>query len=115
VEKNFAAMVTRLDRDVGQLLAKLDELGLTSRTLVLFTSDNGPSAETIHRPDVFRSAGPFRGHKRLLYEGGVRVPFLARWPGVIAPGTVSDTVSANWDLLPTPDYAIKTAPASRRP
>ncbi|MBM3852963.1 MAG: arylsulfatase [Verrucomicrobia bacterium] len=101
VEKNFAAMVTRLDRDVGRLLAKLEELGLASRTLVLFTSDNGPSAETIHRPDFFRSAGPFRGHKRLLYEGGIRVPFLARWPGVIAPGAVSATVGGNWDLLPT--------------
>lgn len=101
VEKNFAAMVTRLDRDVGLLLAKIEELGLARDTLVLFTSDNGPSAETVHRPDFFRSAGPFRGHKRLLYEGGIRVPFLARWPGVIAPGTVSAAVSGNWDLLPT--------------
>ena len=101
VEKNFAAMVTRLDRDVGRLLAKLEELGLARDTLVLFTSDNGPSAETIHRPDFFRSAGPLRGNKRLLYEGGIRVPFLARWPAVIAPGLVSTEVSANWDLLPT--------------
>lgn len=101
VERNFAAMVTRLDRDVGALLAKLGELGLDRDTLVLFTSDNGPSGETIHRPDFFRSAGPFRGSKRHLHEGGIRVPLLARWPGVIAPGQVSDVVSANWDLLPT--------------
>jgi arylsulfatase A-like enzyme len=101
VEKNYAAMVTLLDRHVGQLLARLEERGLARDTLILFTSDNGPSAETIHRPDFFRSAGPFRGHKRLLYEGGLRVPLLARWPGAIAPGSVSDTVAAGWDLLPT--------------
>ena len=101
VERNYAAMVTRLDRDIGRLLAKLGELGLERDTLVLFTSDNGPSGETIHRPDFFRSAGPFRGSKRHLHEGGIRVPLLARWPGVIAPGGVSGVVAGHWDVLPT--------------
>jgi arylsulfatase A-like enzyme len=101
VERNYAAMVTRLDRDVGRLLAKLGELGLERDTLVLFTSDNGPSGETIHRPDFFRSAGPFRGSKRHLHEGGIRVPLLARWPAVIAPGQVSRVLAGHWDILPT--------------
>lgn len=101
VEKNYAAMVTRLDRDVGQIVAKLEELGLAKNTLVLFTSDNGPSAETIHQTGFFRSAGPFRGHKRQVYEGGIRVPCIAWWPGVVPAGTVSDSVSGGWDVLPT--------------
>lgn len=101
VEKNYAAMVTRLDRDVGQILGKLDEMGLTRNTLFLFTSDNGPSAETIHNPEFFRSAGPLRGSKRTLYEGGIRVPLIAHWPAVISGGGVNHTVAAFWDILPT--------------
>jgi arylsulfatase A-like enzyme len=101
VEKNYAAMVTRLDRDVGQIVATLEEMGLARDTLFLFTSDNGPSAETIHQTEFFRSAGPLRGHKRTLYEGGVRVPLIAHWPGVIAAGGVNDTVAAFWDIMPT--------------
>ncbi len=101
VEKNYAAMVTLLDRQVGDLLAALQRLSLEQQTLVLFTSDNGPSAESMHRPAFFESAGPLRGTKRDLYEGGIRAPLVARWKGTIAAGTVSDTVCAFWDFLPT--------------
>ncbi len=101
VEKNYAAMVTRVDRDVGRLMERLRELGLERDTLVLFTSDNGPSAEAKHDPAFFQSAGPLRGSKRELYEGGIRVPMLVRWPGRVPAGEVSDAVWAHWDLLPT--------------
>ncbi len=101
VEKNYAAMVTMLDRDVGRLMALLDELGIANDTIVFFTSDNGPSAEAKHRPAFFRSAGPFRGVKRDLYEGGIRVPMIARWPGRVPAGRTSDTPWAFWDVLPT--------------
>lgn len=98
---SFAAMVTRLDSDVGRLVDLLDELGLTERTLIVFTSDNGPHVEGGHNPKFFNSNGPFRGFKRDLYEGGLRVPTLARWPGSVASGAESDVVSAGWDWLPT--------------
>ncbi len=101
VEKNYAAMVTRLDRDVGELVKKLDALGIRENTLIIFTSDNGPSAESIHRPDFFKSGGPFRGTKRDVYEGGIRVPLIANWPGKIAAGTTSNLIAAGWDMLPT--------------
>jgi arylsulfatase A-like enzyme len=101
VEKSFAAMVTRMDRDVGRLLQLLQELGLDDNTAVFFTSDNGPHEEGGHRADFFDSAGPLRGFKRELYEGGIRVPALVRWPGQIPPGTVSDQVWALWDFLAT--------------
>ena len=101
VEKNYAAMVTRLDRDVGRFLARLKELALDDNTLVVFTSDNGPSAEAMHRPDFFHSGGPLRGVKRKMYEGGIRVPMIARWPGHMPAGKVSDQVWAFWDVLPT--------------
>ena len=101
VERNYAAMVTRLDRDVGRLLARLKERGLEENTLVFFTSDNGPSAEALHQPSFFQSGGPLRGVKRDLYEGGIRVPMIARWPGKVPAGKVSDQVWAFWDVLPT--------------
>lgn len=101
VEKNYAAMVTRLDSQVGQILKLVQSLGIEQQTLVLFTSDNGPSAGALHRPDFFTSGGPFRGVKRDMYEGGIRIPFVAQWPGTIQPGTVNDTVGAFWDFLPT--------------
>ena len=94
-------MVTRLDRDVGRLLARLKERGLEENTLVFFTSDNGPSAEALHQPSFFQSGGPLRGVKRDLYEGGIRVPMIARWPGKVPAGKVSDQVWAFWDVLPT--------------
>lgn len=97
----FAAMVTRLDRDVGRLLDLLVELGIDDNTIVMFSSDNGPHNEGGHDFGFFDSNGPLRGLKRDLYEGGIRVPMIARWPGKIAAGTVSDHVSAFWDFLPT--------------
>lgn len=97
-EKNYAAMVTMLDKDVGRIVDLVDKLGLSESTLILFSSDNGPWGAA---PKKFNSAGPFRGKKRDLYEGGVRVPFIARWPGMIPENQVSEEVIAFWDLLPT--------------
>jgi arylsulfatase A len=97
----FAAMVERLDRDVGRVLSLLAELGLDERTVVFFSSDNGPHREGGGDPEFFSSAGPLRGIKRDLYEGGIRVPMIARWPGRIPAGAVSDQVWAFWDFLPT--------------
>ncbi len=101
VEKNYAAMVSRLDADVGKVLQLLGDLGIEENTLVFFTSDNGPSAETVHDPEFFDSNGPLRGVKRDVYEGGIRVPMLVRWPGRVLAGRVSDFVWAFWDFLPT--------------
>ena len=100
-ERNFAAMVTRMDRDVGTILDTLKQTGQEEETLVFLSSDNGPHREGGHDPEFFASSGPLRGIKRDLYEGGVRVPFIARWPGQIAAGHVSDDVIAFWDVLPT--------------
>ncbi len=97
----FAAMVDMLDSYVGDVLDTLDELNLTENTIVFFASDNGPHVEGGHDPDYFGSAGGLRGYKRDLYEGGVRVPLIASWPGKISPGTSSDHLSAFWDFLPT--------------
>jgi arylsulfatase A len=97
----FAAMVARLDMYVGQVMAKLKEKGLDKNTLVIFTSDNGPHIEGGADPKFFNSSGGFRGVKRDLYEGGVREPFAARWPGVIKPGSTSDHIGAFWDMMPT--------------
>jgi arylsulfatase A-like enzyme len=97
----FAAMITRMDRDIGRLLELLRERGLERNTLVLFTSDNGPHKEGGADPEFFRSSGALRGIKRDLYEGGIRVPMIARWTGTIPAGRVSDHVWAHWDMLPT--------------
>ncbi|CAN5309892.1 arylsulfatase [soil metagenome] len=97
----FAGMMTRLDRDVGRLMALLKEIGADEDTLVMFSSDNGPHQEGGHMPEFFNSSGGFRGHKRDLFEGGIRVPFLARWPGKIEAGSTSDHLSAHWDIFPT--------------
>jgi arylsulfatase A len=97
----FAAMVTRMDGDVGRIMARLRESGLDDRTLVLFTSDNGPHREGGADPAFFGSAGPLRGIKRDLYEGGIRVPMIARWPGSIPAGRTSDHPWAHWDFFPT--------------
>ena len=96
----FAAMVTLLDDQVGEIVAKVKELGLAENTLIIFTSDNGPHREGGADPDYFDSNGPLKGYKRDLYEGGIRVPTLAYWPGKVKPGR-TDHISAFWDFLPT--------------
>ena len=100
-EKGFAAMISRMDIDVGKLLALLSELGLEEKTLMLFTSDNGPHQEGNHQHKFFDSNGPLKGYKRSMHDGGIRVPLIARWPGQIAAGTQTDHLSAFWDFLPT--------------
>jgi arylsulfatase A-like enzyme len=100
-QRNHAAMITYLDAQIGQVLARLAELKLEENTIVFFTSDNGPHREGGADPEFFHSSGPLRGFKRALYEGGIRVPMIVRYPGKIAPGTVSSQVWAFWDLLPT--------------
>lgn len=100
-EKGFAAMIRRIDRDVGRILDLLREQGIAEHTLVIFTSDNGPHHEGGHDHAFFDSNGPLRGYKRDLYEGGIRVPFIAWWPGQIVAGSSSDYPSAFWDFLPT--------------
>ena len=95
----LAAMITRLDRDVGRILDLISELGLDERTIVFFTSDNGAAAATW--TDYFRSSGPLRGAKRTFYEGGIRVPMIARWPGRIESGSQSNHQWGFHDILPT--------------
>ncbi len=97
----FVAMVLRLDRAVGEILDKVKEYGIAENTLVIFTSDNGPHLEGGADPDFFDSNGPLRGYKRDLYEGGIREPSIAWWPGTIPPGSTSDHISAFWDYYPT--------------
>ena len=97
----FAAMITLLDKQVGELLAKLKELGLDKNTIVLFSSDNGPHLEGGADPDYFDSNGPLRGYKRDLYEGGIREPMIVWWPGKIKKGATTNHLSAVWDVLPT--------------
>jgi arylsulfatase A-like enzyme len=116
MEKNFAAMITRMDAGIGRLLDLLAQLGIDENTLVFFTSDNGPhseggtglgffedgsNVEDNHDPWFFDSPGPLRGIKRDLYEGGIRVPMIARWPGNVPAGGISGQVWAFWDVLPT--------------
>jgi len=101
VEKGQAAMITRMDGDVGRLIALLKELKIDRNTLVIFTSDNGPHSEGGHKHGFFDANGPLRGLKRDLYEGGIRAPTIAWWPGKIRPGTVSDEPLAAYDWLPT--------------
>jgi arylsulfatase A-like enzyme len=97
----FAAMVTLLDKQVGEVLAKLKELGLDKNTIVMFTSDNGPHLEGGADPDYFDSNGKLKGYKRDLYEGGIREPMIAWWPGKIEAGSTDDHISAFWDVMPT--------------
>jgi len=109
---SYAGMISRMDRDIGRLLTLLKELKLERRTIVFFSSDNGPSAEAGDVIDFFDSNGPFRGMKRDLYEGGIRVPLIARWPGKIEPGSVSDLVTAQWDMLATCVELARLDPAT---
>ena len=99
-QKIQAAMISRMDRDVGRIMTLLKELGIDKDTVMSFTSDNGPHGSS-GTNTLFDANGPFRGIKRDLYEGGIRVPFIAHWPGTIRPGTITDHVSAFWDFFPT--------------
>ena len=101
--KNYAAMVSLIDKDVGRLMEKLKDLGIDDNTLVIFSSDNGANDECI---EPLGSTGGLRGHKRMLYEGGIRAPFIARWPGKIEPGTTSELLTTFADFLPTAADAI---------
>ena len=97
----FAAMITRMDRDIGRIVDHLHARGMDRNTLILFISDNGPHQEGGGDPVFFKSSGGLRGIKRDLYEGGIRVPMIARWVGTIPAGRVSDAPWAHWDVLPT--------------
>ena len=96
--RNYAAMVALVDKDVGRLMKKLKDLGIDEKTLVVFSSDNGANLEFI---ESLGSTGGLRGYKRMLYEGGMRTPFIARWPGKIQPSTTSDLLTSSVDFLPT--------------
>ena len=96
----YAGMVSRMDRDISRIMNLLKELNLDEETVVIFTSDNGPEYDNLE-DEFFNSNGSLRGKKRDLYEGGIRVPFVIRWPGKIKAGSTSDHISAFWDFLPT--------------
>lgn len=95
-----AAMITRMDKDIGRIIDLVKELGIDDNTIIFFTSDNGAHGEGGTKP-FFQSTGPLRGYKRDLYEGGIRIPMIVRWPNKIKAGTVSNHVGAFWDIMPT--------------
>ena len=99
--QQFAAMVTRLDKHVGEVLDLLRQKGLDKNTLVIFTSDNGPHREGGADPDFFNTEKLLQGTKRSTHEGGIRVPFIAWWPGQVEAGVVNDHQLAFYDLMPT--------------
>lgn len=100
-QKGTAAMITRMDGDIGRLSDRLKQHGIDDRTLVMFTSDNGPHAEGGNNPHFFDSNGPLRGIKRDLYDGGIRVPMIARWPSQVQAGATSDQIGYFGDLMAT--------------
>lgn len=106
----FAAMVYRLDVRVGQLVQKLKNLGLYDNTIIVFASDNGPHMEGGADPDFFNGNGIYRGIKRDVYEGGIRVPMIVSWPGHIKAGTQTDFMCSFWDMMPTFDELLKGKP-----
>lgn len=110
-QKGYAAMVTRLDAQVGRLLGELEKLGLDEKTVVFFTSDNGPHAEGGNDPAFFRSGGGLRGKKRDLYEGGIRVPMIVRWPGRAPAGVTSQYIGYLPDMMPTLSELAGVPPA----
>ena len=113
LERLYAAMITRLDSDVGRIIQELKDLGIERKTVVIFTSDNGDENSYYGYTDRFGATGPLRGKKRFLYEGGIRVPMIASWPGTIMPSSVSDLPAAGWDLMATlADLAGVQAPRS---
>jgi arylsulfatase A-like enzyme len=111
-EKLYAAAVSRLDSDVGRIISVLKECGIVKNTIVFFTSDNGDENSYYKHTDRFRATGPLKGKKRYLYEGGIRVPMIALWPGTIVPGTESHIPAAGWDFVSTlSDLAGVSPPA----
>jgi arylsulfatase A-like enzyme len=106
VERRHAAKITLLDKQIGRLLKKLEEMGELDNTLILFTSDNGPNAELGHDHEFFNSNGDLKGYKRDVYEGGIRVPTMAYWKGKIQPGTVSDYIGSGQDFMATIAEAV---------
>ena len=107
-ERNKAAMISRLDTDIGKIMDKLKQYKMEKDTIVLFTSDNGPHAEGGVNPAFLGSAGQFRGIKRSLNEGGIRVPLIVRWTGKAKANTVSELPVAFWDLMPTLAQAARS-------
>lgn len=105
---SFAAMVSLLDKYVGEVMQELKELEIDDNTIIIFTSDNGPHKEGGADPEFFNSNGPLRGFKRDLYEGGIRVPMIVRYPNHIKGGTKTDHISAFWDVMPTLADLINT-------
>jgi arylsulfatase A-like enzyme len=97
----FAAMVSRLDKYVGEIVSLIHQKGLDENTIIIFTSDNGPHKEGGGDPAFFNSSGGFRGIKRDLYEGGIREPMIASWKNHIKPGTTNNQPFALWDFYPT--------------
>ncbi len=97
----YAAMVSHLDRDVGRIVDLLDELGIAGNTVVIFTSDNGAQSKYDVQEEFFQASGPLRGYKGSMYEGGLRVPLVVKWPGKVAPGAVSDLPTYFPDWMPT--------------
>ncbi|PHN08267.1 arylsulfatase [Flavilitoribacter nigricans] len=100
-QKAHAALISYLDIYIGQIIEAIQNAGIDENTIVIFSSDNGPHEEGGAKVDFFDSNGPLRGTKRDLYEGGIRVPMIVRWPGKVAPGTESDHLSTFWDVMPT--------------
>lgn len=100
-QATFVAMITRLDMQVGEVVNKVKELGLEEKTIIFFTSDNGPHGEGGIWPSDFNSSGGLRGMKRDLFEGGIRVPLIVSWPGQIEAGSSSQLISAFWDMMPS--------------
>ncbi|TNJ44992.1 arylsulfatase [Tamlana fucoidanivorans] len=96
----YAAMVSTLDRHIGDLVQQLKDLGIAKNTLIVFTSDNGHEYDNV-KDEFFNSNGDFQGRKRDLYEGGIHTPFVAYWPNTIKAGSTSNHISAFWDFLPT--------------
>ncbi|MDO6760985.1 arylsulfatase [Tamlana sp. 2_MG-2023] len=97
----YASMITRIDTYVGQIIDKVNELGLSENTIIMFSSDNGPSPEGGTNPNFFNSNAEFKGFKRDLYEGGIRAPFIVVWPNKVKEGSVTNHISTFWDVLPT--------------
>ncbi len=111
LERLRATLISRMDDGIGQLLAKLDELKITSNTVVIFASVGGPEKDQAIAPEFFRSAGAFRGQQGSLNEGGLRVPLIVRWPAQIRRGGVKDVLCAGWDLFPTAAEIAFTTPS----